>query len=86
MEGLMLPESKIAFITEILSRTDRKEGLELSSLATDGLLSILREINDALTARSQAKVSAEKIHLREGEKLYPGKVLAGYCPVERKDA
>jgi hypothetical protein len=60
-----MPEAKIAFITEILSRTDRKSGLELSSLATDGFLAILREINDALASRAAAKSTAAEIQLRE---------------------
>lgn len=50
-----MPEAKIAFITEILSRTDRERGLDLSPLATDGLLAILREINDSLSRRDAAK-------------------------------
>lgn len=65
----MLPESKIAFITEILSRTDRKEGLELSSLATDGFLAILREINDSLTRRASMKKRVDELSGADTEEL-----------------
>lgn len=43
-------KEKVAFLTEILGRIPKDEGLELSCEAKDGLYRILSEINDGLHA------------------------------------